>query len=88
MATIKMFGVLRNHITHSAPHVTQELSESCEIKGNMEFSFQEGDQLKVELFHLMAIECFIDQYLTALNMSLLESIYGYGHWAKLAKKYG
>ena len=88
MATIKMFGVLRNHITHSAPHVTQELSESCKIKGNMEFSFQEGDQLKVELFHLMAIECFIDQYLTALNMSLLESIYGYGHWAKLAKKYG
>lgn len=82
-----MFGILRNHITHSAPNVTDELSDSCNIKGNMEFSFQEDEILCVSLFHLMAIECFIDQYLSALNMSLLELVYGYGHWAKLAQKY-
>ncbi|MDG1372174.1 MAG: hypothetical protein P8Q48_18395 [Paracoccaceae bacterium] len=76
MDTIKMFGALRNHITHSAPNVKQDLSKSCNIKGNMGFFFEEGDQLTVELFHLMAIECFIDEYLTALNMSLLESVYG------------
>ena len=85
MQTIRMFGVLRNHITHSAPNVTAELSEACKIKGNMEFAFEEGEPLKVELFHLMAIECFIDQYLTALNMSLLELVYGHGHWAGLAE---
>jgi hypothetical protein len=83
METIKMFGVLRNHITHSAPNVTTELSEACEIKGNMNFSFTEGAHLKVELFHLMSIECFVDQYLTALNLSLLELVYGYGHLARL-----
>lgn len=87
MDTIKMFSVLRNHITHSAPTVTQELEESCKIKGSMGFNFSAGAELKVELFHLMAIECFIDQYLTALNMSLLELVYGKGHWAKLARKF-
>jgi hypothetical protein len=87
MDTIKMFGVLRNHITHSAPMVTRELEDSCKIKGNMGFSYVTGTELNVELFHLMAIECFIDQYLTALNMSLLELVYGKGHWAKLAKKF-
>jgi hypothetical protein len=87
MDTIKMFGVLRNHITHSAPNVTEELADACNIKGSMGFDFKAGAELKVELFHLMAIECFIDQYLAALNMSLLELVYGYGHWAKLAKKF-
>ena len=69
------------------PTVTQELEESCKIKGNMGFNFSAGAELKVELFHLMAIECFIDQYLTALNMSLLELVYGKDHWAKLARKF-
>lgn len=87
MDTIKMFGVLRNHITHSAPNVTEELADCCAIKGNMGFAFEAGAELKVELFHLMAIECFIDQYLTALNMSLLELVYGHGHWAKLDKQF-
>lgn len=85
MDTIKMFGVLRNHITHSAPSVTLELSESCKIKGSMGFDFREKNALQVELIHLMSIECFVDQYLSALNLSLLELIHGHGHWAKLAQ---
>lgn len=86
METIKMFGVLRNHIAHSAPNVTQELADACSIKGSMGFNFATDTKLNVELFHLMAIECFIDQYLTALNMSLLELVYGHGCWEKLARQ--
>lgn len=84
IATIEMFGKLRNHITHSATHVTAELAEACKIATNMGFTFNEGDPLGVELHHLMAIECFVDQYLTAFNLSLLEKVYGYGHFAKLS----
>jgi hypothetical protein len=76
VATTEMFGKLRNHIKHSATHVTPELAEACAIRTNMGFSFKEGDALVVELHHLMAIECFVDQYLTALNISLLELVHG------------
>ena len=75
--------MLRNHITHSAPTVTKELAKACQIAGNMGFSFNVGDPLEVKLFHLQAIECFLDQYLTAWNMALIESVYGKGHWKKV-----
>ncbi|SOH94752.1 hypothetical protein SAMN06273572_105176 [Monaibacterium marinum] len=70
--TISMFGELRNHITHSTPTATEKLEKSCNIKGNMGFSFKSGDSIFVNLFHLMAIECFIDQYLNTLNTSLID----------------
>ena len=81
--TIRMFSILRNHITHNAPLVTEELSESCKIIGSMSFDFKEGEAIEVKLFHLQAIECFIDQYLTALNAALIELIYGHGYFQRI-----
>jgi len=78
--TIEMFSKLRNHITHSATHVTAELAQACAINRNMGFEFKEGEPLTIELHHLMAIECFVDQYVNALNFALLEKVYGYGHF--------
>ena len=74
--TIFMFGELRNHIVHSAQYVSEKLENACEIKGSMNFSFKSEELLEVDLFHLMAIECFIDQYLTALNLALIEMVRG------------
>jgi len=65
--------------------VTKELQDACQITGNMSFAFKEGEAIEVKLYHLQAIECFIDQYLTALNMSHIELVYGQGHFKKLIK---
>lgn len=71
-ATIRMFSELRNLIIHGASTVSKELEELCKIKTNMSFDFKCGETLKVELHHLQSIECFMDQYLTALNIALIE----------------
>ena len=75
-ATVKMFSELRNLIVHSAPSVSPELADYCSIPTAMTFDFKEGEPLQVELHHLQSIECFLDQYLSALNISLLEKANG------------
>jgi hypothetical protein len=72
---------LRNLIVHSAPTVSQELADYCKIPTSMTFDFKEGELLHVELHHLQSIECFLDQYLCALNISILEKANGpIGGW--------
>jgi len=75
-ATVQMFSELRNLIVHSAPKVSSELSQYCSIPTAMTFNFKEDQPLHVELHHLQSIECFLDQYLSALNISLLERAKG------------
>jgi len=42
----------------------------------MTFNCKEGDDLNVALHQLQKIECFLDQYLSAFNISLLEKADG------------
>ena len=75
-ATVRMFSELRNLIVHSASSVSSELSAYCAIPTAMTFDFKENEDLHVELHHLQSIEWFLDQYLSALNVSLLERAKG------------
>ena len=69
---IKGFAALRNCFTHGVSTVTSELADFSASPVNMGFDFKLGEKLDIKLRHLQFIECFIDQLLTALNISLLE----------------
>lgn len=75
-ATVRMFSELRNLIVHSASTVSSELAQYSAIPTAMTFNFKKDEPLHVELHHLQSIECFLDQYLSALNISLLEKAKG------------
>lgn len=74
--TIQAVGELRNLITHGVGEVSPELAEySASVPSNV-FSFTQGEPLAVTLQHLMFLECFLDQLLSAIGGSLLERAYG------------
>lgn len=70
--SIKGFAELRNCFTHGVGTVTSGLAEFSASPMNMGFDFKLGEKLDITLRHLQFIECFVDQLLTALNLSLLE----------------
>lgn len=70
--TIKGIGELRNCFTHGVEVVTKDLSDFSAQPNSMLFDFKEGDPLNVQLHHLQSVECFLDQLLTAINLSLIE----------------
>ena len=70
--TIKGIAILRNCVAHGVRITPKELSEFSTKPYAMFFDFQEGEPLKIELRHLQSIEAFTDQFLTAINYSLLE----------------
>ena len=74
--TLEMIALLRHHIVHGMPTVTAELANLSNRPTSLTFNFKEGAPLKVELHHLQSVECFVDQLLNALNLSLLEKAYG------------
>lgn len=71
-ATVELIGELRNLIIHGAATVSPKLAALSGIPTSMTFEFLESAQLDVALHHMQSVECFIDQLLTALNLSLLE----------------
>lgn len=74
--TVEAIGELRNCVTHGASRVSDRLATlSHQLVGDA-FRFNEGDPLDVRLEHLMFIECFCDQLLTAINLSLVEKVMG------------
>lgn len=74
--TIQAVGELRNLVTHGVGEVSPELAEySAGVPSNV-FSFTQGETLEVTLMHLMFLECFLDQLLSAIAGSLLERAYG------------
>jgi hypothetical protein len=70
--TIKGISELRNCFTHGVETVTKELSDFSSKPNSMLFDFEEGKPLSIELKHLQSVECFLDQLLTAINLSLIE----------------
>jgi hypothetical protein len=74
--TIGGIGELRNLITHGVGTVSRKLAEFSAKPTSMTFDFKEGEPLDVKLMHLMGVDAFIDQLLTALNASLIERAVG------------
>ncbi len=70
--TIKGIGELRNCFAHGMATVTKELSDFSQKPHSMLFDFVVGEPLSIELRHLQSVECFLDQLLTAINLSLIE----------------
>ncbi len=70
--TIKGISELRNCFTHGVETVTKELADFSSKPHSMLFDFEEGKPLNIELKHLQSVECFLDQLLTAINLSLIE----------------
>lgn len=73
---VEAIGELRNCITHGASQVTNRLATISHALVGDAFRFNEGDPLDVRLEHLMFIEYFCDQLLTAINLSLVEKVMG------------
>lgn len=64
--------ILRNCLVHPNATVPKELSDFATSKFNLGFDFKEGEPLQATLKHLQCAECFLDQLLTGLNLSLVE----------------
>jgi len=64
--------ILRNCLIHPNAKVPKELGDFAASKLNIGYDFKEGDPLQVTLKDLQCTECFLDQLLTGLNLSLVE----------------
>ncbi|MFT4095689.1 MAG: hypothetical protein QM651_01110 [Rhodoblastus sp.] len=69
---IEAIGELRNCVTHGMGTVSQKLADLTATLPTDVFRFTEGDALNVELRHLMFVECFVDQLLSAINAACCE----------------
>lgn len=74
--SIKQISLIRNALTHGVMSVTEEIESACNRRWLSNFTFKKGDPLTLRLDHLMAVECFCDALLTALNICMIELVYG------------
>lgn len=64
--------ILRNCLIHPNATVPKELGDFSSSKFNAGYDFKTGAPLTVTLQHLQCTECFLDQLLSGINMSLVE----------------
>lgn len=74
--TLEMIGELRHLIVHGASVVSERLAELSNTPNSLTFDFVAGQPLDAKLHHLQSVECFCDQLLTAINLSLVERAIG------------
>ena len=74
--TLEMIGELRHHIIHGAARVSEKLGRLSNTPTSLTFDFAAGQPLDVKLHHLQSVECFCDQLLSAINLSLIEKAMG------------
>ena len=70
--SLRLVAVLRNHLIHGADVANSELAGLSGKPTSLGMTFTEGQPLRLELEHLQAVECFTDQLLSAVNLSLAE----------------
>jgi len=70
--SIAGISLIRNLLIHGENVVPEELAEFCEKPYNIGFHFVRGKFLRLNIFHLQALENFCDQLLTGINHSLAE----------------
>ena len=69
-------AVLRNALVHGAKTVPQVLAGFCKKPYCLTFDFVEGEPLAVHLGHLMGVQLFCEQILSAVNLSLTDLVFG------------
>lgn len=70
--SISGLSLVRNSLIHGVSTGSEEIEEFCKQPTSLGFSFKAGEPLLIQLLHLQSVECFTDQLLTALNLSLCE----------------
>jgi len=70
--SITGISIVRNTIVHGGKYVSKELGEFSKKPHSLGFEFKEGDELRITLFNLQSVELFLNQLLSALNLSLVE----------------
>lgn len=70
--SIETISLVRNSLVHGVSVVSDKLDIACQKPYAMNFKFRKGEPLKIELHHLQYIDCFCEQLLDALNISLIE----------------
>lgn len=70
--TIQAIATLRHALVHGVQTVPADLAALSNKPHTLTFNFVEGQSLEVALHHLMGVEAFCHQLLTALNLSLIE----------------
>jgi len=70
--TIREIAILRNCLTHGETKIPKDLADLSKKPHGLGFNFNAGDEISLTIHHLMSIELFADQFLTALNLSLFE----------------
>jgi hypothetical protein len=70
--TLNGIALLRHSLVHGAKVVSNELDDFCKKPYKLTFDFKAGEPLVVRLDHLMGIQMFAEQWLSALNLSMIE----------------
>jgi hypothetical protein len=70
--TLEMIGELRHLVIHGGAVVSNKLGRLSNTPTSLTFDFVPGAELDVKLHHLQSVECFCDQLLTTINLSLVE----------------
>lgn len=70
--TLKSISILRNCLVHGTTTYPKDLAEISKKPHGLGFNFIEGEKIELNTKHLMIIEMFSDQLLSAMNLSLIE----------------
>jgi hypothetical protein len=70
--SIDIVGLVRHSLVHGVAEVTAELADGCNKLHAMLFDFEKGEPLAISLYHLQGVDCFCEQLLTGLNISMVE----------------
>lgn len=74
--SIDIIALVRNALVHGVTTVSEELSIACTKPYSTTFDFKEEEPLVIHLRHLQGVDLFCEQLLSALNLSLMELVYG------------
>ena len=70
--SIDTVGLVRNALMHGVATVSPELATACKRLNAILFDLKEGDPLDIRLYHLQGVDCFCEQLLSGLNLSMIE----------------
>lgn len=74
--SIEIVALVRNALIHGVTTVSKDLSIACSKPHSATFDFKEGEPLVIHLRHLQGVDLFCEQLLSAINLSLVELVYG------------
>lgn len=70
--SINTVALVRNALMHGVAIVPPELATACKKPNAILFDLKEGEPLDINLRHLQGVDCFCEQLLSGINLSMLE----------------